>query len=77
VIDWISDTELLMYGELVVDVPSGALTQSVHSRDPGQAARGGSFSQYRLPDGSFLLEPQADSQGRKASLQRLRIGSVR
>ncbi|GEM_PF-6577303 len=73
VIDWISDTELLLYGELVVDVNSGALTRNMHVRQPGVAPRDGAFSQYPLPDGSFLLEMNSENQEHKSTLHWLRM----
>lgn len=74
VVDWISDTQLLLYGELVLDVPSGALVQSVHLREAGKQPRGGAFSQYPLPDGTFLLEAAGDpQQGQKGPMQVLKL----
>lgn len=77
VIDWISDTELLLYGELVVDVNSGALTRTMHVHQPGMASRAGAFSQYPLPDGSFLLETSGENHEHKSALHRLRMSSSR
>lgn len=73
VIDWISDTELLLYGELVVDVNSGALTRTMRVRQPGVPPRDAASSQYPLPDGSFLLEMNSENPERKSTLHWLRM----
>lgn len=70
-LDWVAPGRVLAYGELVIDVVSGAIVDSMHPRTESTGAGPAALAQYPLGDGTFVLDGLPDQQGAPGALYRL------